>query len=72
MSTSALASSNGMLSGMAMQRSASSTSFSAMPPDIDEPITRFPGLKFVTPAPTASTTPATSPPGANGRSGLYW
>ena len=31
---------------MAMQRSASSTSFSAMPPEMDEPMTRSPGLKL--------------------------
>ena len=57
---------------MAMQRSASSTSFSAMPPEMDEPMTRSPGLNCVTPGPTASTTPATSPPGAKGRGGLNW
>ena len=68
----ALASSNGMLAGIGMQRTASTASFSAMPPAMVEPMTRSPGLKPVTPAPTASTTPATSPPGANGRSGLNW
>ena len=55
-----------------MQRAASTASFSDMPPEMVEPITRSPTLMPVTPSPTASTTPATSPPGANGRSGLNW
>ena len=59
-----------MAAGMAMQRSASTTSFSAMPPEMVEPMTRSPGLNCVTPGPTDSITPATSPPGANGRGGL--
>ena len=66
------ASSKGMASGMGMQRFASTTIFCAMPPQPEEPITRSPTFTAVTPSPTLSTTPATSPPGAKGRSGLNW
>ncbi len=61
-----------MFGGIGVQRAAGTVTFSAMPPQISEPITRSPGLKAVTPDPTASTTPATSPPGANGLGGLNW
>ena len=45
---------------------------SAMPPQPTIPSTRSPGLTLVTPSPTASISPATSPPGENGRSGRNW
>ncbi|SOZ77819.1 hypothetical protein CBM2621_A150276 [Cupriavidus taiwanensis] len=35
-------------------------------------MTLSPGLTWVTPSPTALTTPASSEPGVNGRSGLAW
>ena len=66
------ASSKGICGGIGMQRLASTTIFSAMPPQPDEPITRSPGFTAVTPSPTLSTSPATSPPGLKGRGGLNW
>src|SRR6185503_5135074 len=68
----AAASSNGMESGIFTSRLASSASCSAMPPQPVLPSTRSPGFTWVTPSPTDFTTPETSPPGANGRSGLNW
>ena len=62
----ALASSKGMSAGMGMQRRASRASFSAMPPHPQEPITRSPGFRSVTPSPTLSTSPATLAAGAEG------
>jgi hypothetical protein len=61
-----------MPSGMGMQRASVRAIFSAMPPQPAWPITRSPTATLVTPALTASTTPATSPPGEKGRSGLNW
>jgi hypothetical protein len=61
-----------MASGIGTQRRASVFTFSAMPPQPSEPITRSPGFSPVTPSPMAETMPLTSPPGENGRSGLYW
>ena len=66
------ASVKGMESGIGMQRPAASAIFSAMPPQPVEPITRSPTFRVVTPGPTLSITPATSPPGAKGRAGLNW
>ncbi len=61
-----------MLSGMRMQRPSATFTFSAMPPQPTEPITRSPTFSVSTPSPNADTTPPTSPPGAKGRSGLNW
>ena len=41
----AAASSKGMLAGMGMQRAAGTMSFSAMPPQPTEPITRSPAFR---------------------------
>jgi hypothetical protein len=68
----ALASSNGMASGIGVMRPACALTFSAKPPQPTEAVTRWPAFKCVTPGPTLSMIPATSPPGANGRSGLNW
>ena len=68
----ALASSKGIVSGIGSTRAACTATFSAKPPQPSEPMTRWPGFKCVMPTPTLSITPATSPPGANGRSGLNW
>ena len=45
---------------------------SAIPPAPVDPNTLSPTLNDVTPSPTAFTTPEISPPGENGRCGLYW
>ncbi len=69
---SALATSNGMLSG---ERNAAVFfqnelgRHAAPAARADDAIA---DLSFFTPVPTASTTPDTSPPGAKGRSGLNW
>src|SRR6266481_7122475 len=58
--------------GIAIVRLASTASSSANPPQPVEPITRSPTLRRSTPSPSAVTTPATSPPGANGSGGRNW
>ena len=59
-----------MVAGMGMVRSASTTISSANPPQVLNAMTRSPGLTRVTLSPISLTTPATSPPGENGISGL--
>ena len=54
----------GMESGMGTTRLASTSAFSAMPPQPTEASTRSPAFTWVTPSPTASTIPGTAPPGA--------
>jgi hypothetical protein len=61
-----------MASGILKQLNAEIATFSVSPPLPHKPITRSPTAKSVTPSPTASTIPAISPPGANGRAGLNW
>ena len=59
-----------MPSGIRTRRSASTAISSAKPPQVLAAITRSPGFTPVTPSPSSLTTPATSPPGENGGSGL--
>jgi len=61
-----------MPSGIGMIVAASATSSSAYPPQPTIAITRSPTRAFVTPAPTSTISPATSPPGVNGNGGLNW
>ena len=68
----AAASSKGMVSGIVTSREASTAISSAMPPEPVLASTRSPTFTWVTPSPTALTTPEISPPGANGRGGLNW
>ncbi len=68
----AAASCAGVMSGMGTHRDAGSTNFSARPPNPGMPMIRWPLRSDATPSPTASTTPATSAPGGNGRSGRTW
>src|SRR3954469_5153874 len=60
------------LSGILTIEFAGSAIFSRAPLCPHEAITRSPGFKSVTPAPTLSTTPATSAAGENGNGGLIW
>src|SRR5690348_7413007 len=66
------ATSNSRFWGIGMQRPASASASSAKPPVPMEAITLSPGFGALTPSPTALTTPAISPPGANGSGGLNW
>ena len=59
-----------IFSGLFINISVPTTSFSAKPPCMVVVITLSPTTKFFTPSPTSSTIPATSPPGEKGRSGL--
>src|SRR5439155_24453684 len=58
--------------GIGTSRAASVTISSAYPPHGMSAMTRSPTFTLVTPSPTAATSPATSPPGVNGGSGLNW
>ena len=53
-------------SGIATRRLSETSAFSAYAPSAFTVATRSPGFRPVTPGPTLSTTPATSPPGVNG------
>ena len=66
--------SNGMPLGMGISPSAGNTASSAKAPQPVKPITTSPKptRTRVTPSPTAVTTPASSPPGVNGKAGLNW
>src|SRR5690606_11700120 len=55
-----------------MTRCASTASCSAYPPHGAWAMTRSPAFHWVTPSPTADTTPATSAPGVKGSSGCSW
>src|SRR5262245_27709051 len=61
-----------MPSGIGRTRNASSATSSAEAAYTVNAITRSPGLTWVTAAPTAFTTPASSLPGENGSGGLNW
>ena len=68
----AAASSWGMASGSFHRRLAGRATFSAMPPQPVLARMRSPTFTLVTPSPTASMTPDSSPPGAKGRGGRAW
>ena len=59
-------------SGIANMLDSGASEYSANAPPRGIAITRSPSFTFVTPHPTASTTPATSAPGVNGNGGFTW
>ena len=61
-----------MPSGNAKSWSSRTLTCSAKPPQMVSAMAASPTLKRVTPSPTASTSPADSPPGENGGVGLNW
>ena len=61
-----------MPSGIFISVAAGTVSFSLMPPQPGTAMTRSPTCTPLAPSPKASTTPASSPPGEKGRSGLNW
>ena len=66
------ATSNGMSSGIGKVMNAGASATSAKPPNGVVAATRSPGLQPAARRRAASTTPAISVPGMNGRSGLIW
>ena len=66
------ATSNGMSSAIAMTCAGVAISCSRIAPLPIIAMTRSPTASPATPSPTASMTPAASPPGENGSGGLNW
>ena len=66
------AAATGRAAGSFLRGPAPQTKPRRWPPRLPPASTLSPGLRAVTPSPTASMTPATSPPGAKGRSGRNW
>src|SRR3989344_5909786 len=59
-------------SGSGMHRAAGAMVWVPKPPVPDRQATFWPTLRWVTPSPTAATTPAYSEPGTKGRGGFIW
>ena len=59
-------------SGSGMQSAAGASVWVPKPPVPDRQATRWPTARWLTPSPTAWTTPAYSEPGTNGSSGFIW